>query len=207
MARNLHSLLEQAAQLRTCGASWEAVGRKTNRRASTCRNWPKRHRKLWNQLYSECHRTRSQELGNEAESTLRLLLRDEEKKYQIKSAEVLLRHRVIPTDPADANVPDDGAERRTRVEWSEIDQHRQMDEWRASRSLPPYATNEERLAEITAYYEWSDQQALERYRKIVKQAEQSKEPLPEAGRGENPSSSSSSLRFGERLGEGFFRLT
>src|SRR4029077_7572459 len=100
-------------QMRSCGASWEAVARKVSRKAATCRHWPRRHAPLWNRAYREAAAARYQELGNEAEMTLRMLLRDEDKRWRIKSAEVLLRHRTLPEMLADANVLDDGEVRRT----------------------------------------------------------------------------------------------
>ena len=110
MAKNLHALLDQAAQLRSCGASWESVGRKVSRRASTCRSWPQRYAAQWNEHYRKAAEARSAELGNEAESRLRLLLHDEDKRWQVKSAEVLLRHRwrpvpIVGPAPAAGDVP------------------------------------------------------------------------------------------------------
>src|SRR5258706_13016137 len=111
MSKNLTTLLEQAALLRSCGASWETVGRKTGRRANTCRGWPKRYAAKWNPFYREASAARYEELGNEAEMTLRHLLRDEDKRWQIKSAEVLLRHRGVPSAITENTFPDDGQER------------------------------------------------------------------------------------------------
>lgn len=108
MAKNLQALLDQAAQLRSCGASWESAGRKVQRRASTCRSWPRRYAAQWEVLYRQAAETRSAELGNEAESRLRMLLHDDDKRWQVKSAEVLLRHRWRP-EPLVGPAPDAGA--------------------------------------------------------------------------------------------------
>ena len=44
MGQNLRTLLTVAAELRSGGASWEAVAAKVSRRPSTCRRWPGRFR-------------------------------------------------------------------------------------------------------------------------------------------------------------------
>jgi hypothetical protein len=161
MARNLHALLEQAAQLRSGGASWEAVGRRVSRRASTCRNWPKRHAHTWEPLFDQAKRARSDELGNEAESTLRALLRDEDKKWQVKSAEVLMRHRWRPTvalalsaapsepgqEPADDSFDDPA-----QLEAYFHNMIYEMNEWRDDRNLPPLATVGEFQEHVKEYW-------------------------------------------------------
>src|SRR5688500_18721277 len=96
MTKTLLHLLDQAAQLRSCGASWGAIGKRVNRKAATCQSWQRRHPEFWQPLYNEAAAARSLELGNEAEGTLRNLLRDQDKRWQIKSAEVLMKHRWRP---------------------------------------------------------------------------------------------------------------
>ena len=116
--------------------------------------------------------TRAVELVCEAESTLRVLLRDKDPKNQIKSAEVLLKHRYIPPEITEPNaMPDDGQERRTQAEWAEIEQTRAMDTWRQARGLPPYTSLEDRLSELKLFYEAGRQTRLKHYRRMLEMEE------------------------------------
>ena len=168
MAKNLQALLDQAAQLRSCGASWESVGRKVQRRAATCRSWPRRYPAQWEVLYRQAAETRSAELGNEAESRLRMLLHDEDKRWQIKSAEVLLRHRWRPEplvgpapDAVAAVAPPPPPEEppgtypiylREWLYWVCTD----YNEWRVDRGLSPTTTIQDLLDESFDFFTFQE---------------------------------------------------
>ena len=62
MGQNLRTLLSVAAELRSGGASWEAVAAKVSRRPSTCRGWPARFSD-WEPLYREAQERRREEAG------------------------------------------------------------------------------------------------------------------------------------------------
>ena len=63
MPKNLPTLLYTAAELRSGGASWEAVARTVHRAPRTCQQWPRRFPHDWNTLYHEAEQRRFNEAG------------------------------------------------------------------------------------------------------------------------------------------------
>src|SRR5262245_57519368 len=115
MGQNLRTLLTVAAELRSGGASWEAVAAKVSRRPSTCRQWPARFRADWEPLYREAQGRRYEEAGNEALALLRRHMRAEEAKTSLRAVELMLRYgRLAAPAPAAA---EESAEDR---EWAGI---------------------------------------------------------------------------------------
>jgi hypothetical protein len=51
LSRETLRLLAQAAALRACAFSWQAVARRVGRREQTCRRWPQKYRAEWDRLY------------------------------------------------------------------------------------------------------------------------------------------------------------
>jgi hypothetical protein len=142
MSQNLHTLLTVAAELRSGGASWEAVARTVRRRPSTCQGWPSRFRADWEPLYRRAQDRRLDEAGAEALALLRRHLRDAESKTSLRAAELMLRYG-RRANPAPAGAEETEADR----EWAGIralteDARRRFDADRAARGLPP-ATDDE----------------------------------------------------------------
>ena len=92
MSKNLHTLLTTAAELRSCGASWEAVGLHVNRSPRTCTKWPNRFEETWELLYRHAQRQRFEEAGNEAMTMLRKMLLDGDGKLKLRAGEILVRY-------------------------------------------------------------------------------------------------------------------
>src|SRR5262249_60083163 len=95
MGQNLHTLLTVAAELRSGGASWEAVAAKVSRRPATCRRWPARFRADWEPLYREAQGRRYEEAGNEALALLRRHMRAAEAKTSLRAVELMLRYGLL----------------------------------------------------------------------------------------------------------------
>ena len=93
MSKNTPTLLKTAAELRSCGASWAAVGRSVGRSPRTCEQWPRLFRPAWDGLYRDAEQRRFTETGGEATAVLQKLLRDGDNRTKLRSADVLLRTR------------------------------------------------------------------------------------------------------------------
>ena len=92
MSKNLITLLTTAAEMRSVGASWEAVGRRVNRSPKTCGRWPSLYSEEWEQIYLREQCRRYEEVGNEGLSIMRQLLRSKDEKYQLKAVEIVMRY-------------------------------------------------------------------------------------------------------------------
>ena len=104
MSKNTPTLLKTAAELRSCGASWAAVGRTVGRSPRTCAQWPRLFRSAWDGLYNDAEGRRFTETGGEATAVLQGLLRDGDNKMKLRSADVILRtrHQRLMREPATA---------------------------------------------------------------------------------------------------------
>jgi hypothetical protein len=76
----LLDLLSQAADLRARGASWEAVANSLGHDVEVCKRWPRDHPDEWRRLLYEAEDRFLHEVGSEAGSVLRRLLRAEDAK-------------------------------------------------------------------------------------------------------------------------------
>ena len=92
MSQNMLTLLTTAAELRSSGASWQAVGTQVRRSAKTCQKWPSRFPQEWGQLYRSAQQQRFEEAGNEAMVMMRKMLRNSDGKLQLKAGEILIRY-------------------------------------------------------------------------------------------------------------------
>ena len=104
MSKNTPTLLKTAAELRSNGASWAAVGRSVGRSPRTCQQWPRLFRPAWDSLYQDAEGRRFTETGGEATAVLQRLLRDGDNRTKLRSADVLLRtrHQRSMREPATA---------------------------------------------------------------------------------------------------------
>src|SRR5262245_1369760 len=91
MSQNTQTLLTVAAELRAAGASWATVADQVGRQPATCQQWPVRYRERWDRLYREVQQRRFAESNAEAETLLRGLLRDDDKKIRLKANELWLK--------------------------------------------------------------------------------------------------------------------
>ncbi|HJZ91664.1 MAG TPA: hypothetical protein VKE40_12390 [Gemmataceae bacterium] len=88
MSTNIKTLLATAAEIRAVGHPWEAVAKKVNRRAKTCRGWPGKYPTEWQALYRQVEERRFEETSKEAHSYLINLLRHEDPKVKLKAEEI-----------------------------------------------------------------------------------------------------------------------
>ena len=104
MSKNTPTLLKTAAEMRSNGASWAAVGRSVGRSPRTCEQWPRLFRPTWDGLYRDAEGRRFTETGGEATAVLQKLLRDGDDKTKLRSADLLLRtrHQRSMLEPATA---------------------------------------------------------------------------------------------------------
>ena len=141
MSKNTPTLLKTAAELRSCGASWAAVGRSPR----TCEQWPRLFRPTWDGLYRDAEQRRFTETGGEATAVLQQLLRDGDHRTKLCSADVLLRtrHQLLMLElstVAPRSVADTAALKRGR----RLQTEKSLDEkkpvlGRAADELPPAA--------------------------------------------------------------------
>ena len=83
--------LIQAAEMRSAGVSWELVGEAVGELPKDCKEWPRLFRNEWEPLYREAAQRRYDEASDEALAVLRVLLRDDDEKVKLRSADVILR--------------------------------------------------------------------------------------------------------------------
>ena len=119
MSKNTPTLLRTAAEMRSNGASWAAVGRTVGRSPRTCQQWPRLFRPAWDGLYRDAEGRRFTETGGEAMAVLQGLLRDGDDRTKLRSADVLLRTRhqqlmLMPSTAAPLSVADVAALKRGR---------------------------------------------------------------------------------------------
>src|SRR4029077_20945559 len=112
------TLLAVAAEMRSGGASWDAVAEKVKRRPKTCQRWPARFRPQWEPLYRDAQARRYDEAGNEALFLLRKHMRDLDAKTSLRSIELMLRsgRSACPPPPPEAA----GADSPEYQEWLRI---------------------------------------------------------------------------------------
>jgi len=144
MSHNTHTLLTVAAELRTAGASWDAVARKVHRKPKTCQKWPSRFRQQWDQLYRSAQQRRFEETSNEAHTLLKHLMRSDDDKLRLRSIEIWLRNGAAayglhgnllqPVIPANGS-PNDSLLAQMG-QYMEQDRQR-IDKRRALHGLPP----------------------------------------------------------------------
>jgi hypothetical protein len=90
----LLDLLAQAADLRSGGASWEAVAAQVGRSADTCRRWPALYPDDWRRLYAAAEERLVVEASAESVLVLRKLLRAEDEKIRRDVARLLVTMRL-----------------------------------------------------------------------------------------------------------------
>lgn len=83
--------LQQAAQMRAAGKSWETVGLELRVPSEQCQRWPTEHATLWQELYRVACERLMQEVRAEAVLVLRALLRCEDERTRRDAARELLR--------------------------------------------------------------------------------------------------------------------
>ena len=107
MSKNTPTLIRTAAEMRSNGASWAAVGRSVGRSPRTCEQWPRLFRLAWDGLYQDAEGRRCTETGGEATAVLQKLLRDGDDKTKLRSADLLLRtrHQQLMREPTTATRP------------------------------------------------------------------------------------------------------
>ena len=148
MPQNLPTLLYTAAELRSGGASWDAVARTVHRAPRTCQQWPRRYPHDWNTLYREAEQRRYNEAGDEALAILRLLLREGNDKTKMHSAEVLLRVRNLhvtktgPEAPALTAKETEVLNYHKAVQDEEVRIHARLDAEHLAQGLPPATAQE-----------------------------------------------------------------
>lgn len=96
------AMIEQAAQARARGQSWEAVGEAVGRSADWVRKWPRKYGTRWTQALGAAEKDILQNAAAESVNTLRKLLRDKDVKTMQASAVNLLRHQIQRSKPAPA---------------------------------------------------------------------------------------------------------
>src|SRR5262245_17346401 len=149
MGRNLRTLMTVAAELRSGGASWEAVAARVSRRPATCRQWPGRFRADWEPLYREAQGRRYEEAGNEALALLRRHMRDTEAQTSLRAVELMLRYGRHAA-PAPTAAEPSAQDREWAAIGAELERsRRKFDADRAARGLPP-ATEDEFYAAFCA---------------------------------------------------------
>src|SRR5581483_5616911 len=84
-------LLEQAAEARAGGMSWEAVAAKLDRPAETVRKWPAAYPDRWQATARTAERRLVTDAGSESVLVLRNLLRSADDKLRRDAARLLLR--------------------------------------------------------------------------------------------------------------------
>jgi hypothetical protein len=88
------SLVEQAAELRASGRSWEAVSIKLKRSARACRRWPQQYPEVWDRFYFKAERELIRRAGSEALGLLFYHLRAENAWLSQNTAKFLFSKRV-----------------------------------------------------------------------------------------------------------------
>jgi hypothetical protein len=86
--------MELAAELRAAGATWETVAEKLQRRAFVIQRWGKLYAETWEQMLRDAEERLSRQGNNESRSTLRTMLRDENKRLRLTAADKLMRVRL-----------------------------------------------------------------------------------------------------------------
>lgn len=85
-------LIARAAEMRSMGFSWVAVGREVGRAASTVRRWPKRFPDRWRRVYRLAVSENATAASAEAMQLLRQELRGELPRFRCDSAKAILRY-------------------------------------------------------------------------------------------------------------------
>lgn len=88
------SLLNQAAELRAAGKSWEAVADEVGRTVKTVRNWPEAYSLKWAELLRKAEARLVSEATAESVHTLRMQLRSSDDKASRDAAQKLISFRV-----------------------------------------------------------------------------------------------------------------
>jgi hypothetical protein len=78
MSQNTKTLLTVAAEMRSIGFSWDAIGDAVRRQPGTCQKWPARYRADWDEVYRAAQRKRFDETSAEAHGDFKVLLRSPE---------------------------------------------------------------------------------------------------------------------------------
>ena len=94
MSANIKTLLTIAAELRASGHSWEAVAKRVNRKAKTCKAWPRVYAREWQPIYREIQLQRFDQMAQECRDRLRILSRHEDPKIQRDACALMLKHGV-----------------------------------------------------------------------------------------------------------------
>jgi hypothetical protein len=78
--------LEQAADLRARGVTWEAIAQVLNCKLETCRDWPNRYADEWRRLLGQSDRQHQRDAQAEGRRVLRELVRAEDAKTKLRAA-------------------------------------------------------------------------------------------------------------------------
>lgn len=89
---NTVTMVRLAAIYRAAGMSWEFIAKEFGKAPRTCRDWPHRHREIWEQQFNYAWDRICEEAGSEAMIVIRQLLRDEDKWLRLRSAQAILNH-------------------------------------------------------------------------------------------------------------------
>ena len=88
------ALINQAAELRAAGSSWEAVAREVGRTLDTVRRWPTLYKSIWKEAIQRAEEQLLTETTAESVFTLRRQLRSEDDKSSRDAAEKLIKFRL-----------------------------------------------------------------------------------------------------------------
>jgi len=155
MANNLKSLLATAASMRAVGHSWEAIAEEVHKSVKTCQNWPNKHPKDWAEAYGAVEKHRFEQMSKEAQTHLHGLMRDKDKKIQLRAIDIYNRHAAKVYGPGGGMVfaypagpkPDEKPPSKTAdlhaagAAFMEAARER-MDAERAKEGLPPLTEDE-----------------------------------------------------------------
>src|SRR5262245_45271637 len=130
-----------AAELRAGGAAWKTVAARLRCTERACIRWPKDYPEAWRRLYREATLRLLAEIGGEAMTVLRRLLRSKDEKMQRDATRLVLGPHLKalaqepPAEPAPA---DDDADRLASFLRSHTDAEAQalLDELLARRARP-----------------------------------------------------------------------
>jgi hypothetical protein len=135
-------VVEQAAELRMAGFTWDQISDKLERSVDNVRKWPARYRSFWDEICARIRREQIDGAGDEARNVLRHLLRSDDEEVRKDAAKKLVdkADQIEKLRPAVPSTPQTDLVRiATFLEEMSHDQRRQLLERELARHARPLA--------------------------------------------------------------------
>lgn len=86
--------MKLAVHLRRCGSTWRAIGFELGCSPETVRQWPRVYPREWQAAVRDDAKQSGRKARGEMVSSLRMMLRDGRDTIRVRSARLLMRHRM-----------------------------------------------------------------------------------------------------------------